>query len=106
MYLLLLALAPLLVVADDAQLRLLHRSFGPHVPEQPFTLRGTIDTSTLQYTPAPQLQPALAQLYADLAEHVDSALYQLALQTAPAGSPDELSGDRLDISSVKAVRVP
>ncbi|EJD01418.1 uncharacterized protein FOMMEDRAFT_147942 [Fomitiporia mediterranea MF3/22] len=105
----LLALVPLLAArlaaAADGQLNLLHRIHGPDVPEQPFVLRASIDPSTRQYTPAPQLQDALGQFYNDVREN-KAALYQVSFQAVPAGAPDHLAVERLDISSVKACHIP
>ena len=95
-------LLPLLANADDAQLRLLHRIYGPGVPELPFSLRATLDQSTLQLTPAPHLQDTLAQFYNDVKGNKD-ALYQIAFQALPDDTRPDVAADRLDISSVKAV---
>lgn len=93
---------PLLVVANDAELRLLHRVYvpDPDAPEQPFVLRATIDASTRQLVPVPHVQSDLAQFYQDAKDN-RNALYQLAFQNGPLAS---LTSEQLDISSVKAVR--
>ena len=93
---------PLLAAAaddDDSTYKILHRVFGPGVPERPFSLRATLDPKSHQLTPASGYQDDLRQIYSDAREHT-SALYQVAFHTP---EPD-LAGDRLSISSVKAVR--
>ena len=97
----LVSILPVLAAAadDDNTYKILHRVFGPGVPERPFSLRATLDPKSLQLTPASGYQDDLRQIYSDAREHT-SALYQVAFHTP---EPD-LAGDRLSISAVKAVR--
>ncbi|KAI5123439.1 hypothetical protein M0805_006144 [Coniferiporia weirii] len=99
-----LLFGPLLAAAQDDQLHILHRLLVPDIEDQgpPFVLRATVDVSTRQLTPAPQFVSELAQFYRDARDHKD-ALYQLAIQLAPADDP---ANGRLDISSVKACHLP
>lgn len=96
-------ISPLLVAAieNDNEYRILHRVYGPGVPERPFSIRATLDPKSLQLDPAPQYLDDLGQFYSD-ARQSSSALYQVALHT-----PESiLAGDRLSISSVKACHIP
>ncbi|KAL5527414.1 hypothetical protein ACEPAG_6205 [Sanghuangporus baumii] len=102
---LLLVLVPTFVAAVDSQFRVLHRVYGPGVPEQPFILRATLDTTSLQLLPAPEVQDSLAQFYNDVKGN-SAALYQIALQTVPAGEEFDPVGERLGISAVKACHIP
>ena len=100
-----LVLAPTLVAAAAGQYRILHRVFGPGVPEQNFIPRATLDSTSLQLIPVPGAQDSLAQFYLDVNGNKE-ALYQIALQAAPDGDEFDPTGERLDISTVKLVRCP
>ena len=95
-----LLILPLCVVAasNEGTYTLLHRAFGPGVSEQQFVPRATLDVSTLQLTPIDGVQDELGRIY-DSAKGFDSGLYQLAL----LGPDEDPLGERLEISSVKAV---
>lgn len=77
---------------------LLHRTFGPGVSEQQFFPRATLDVATLQITPIPGSTDEFETIY-EASKGFDGALYQLALR-GPDADP---LGERMDISSVKAV---
>ena len=97
-----LFIAPLLVFAaaneDAGTYTILHRTFGPGVSEQQFLPRATLDVATLQLTPIPGETDEFERIY-EASRGFESAMYQLALM----GPDEDPLGERLDISSVKAV---
>lgn len=96
---------------QQQQINILHRVLIPSVDgaDPPlFVPRASIDLATHQVTAAPRFHDDLAQFYREARQQQPkSALYQIALQVAPAdslgaGAIAAAAPNRLAISSAKA----
>lgn len=87
-----------LVVADW---RLHHRVISPKNPSTPFTLRGTVYTTTagVSITPTDTLERDIASLVQQ-SRHLDDAVYQVALERR-----GDTSQEAWAISPIKLVRI-